>query len=275
MKTDFGSRLSEAFSKSGPLCVGIDPSMAVLESLGIATNVSGVESFAFKLLDACSGLCAIVKPQVAFFEAFGSSGFRVLEKLLLEARKRELITISDAKRGDIGNSMTGYFSGWLAEDAPLLSDAITVSGYLGADSLSEIAKLATDTGTGLFVLALTSNPEAVNLQASVHEQTSVAQQISDFANNRTAAPFGNIGLVIGATKAEAVRGLAIVPGVPILAPGFGFQGAKLSDLSKVFGERSDQVIAAISRSIYSSGVAGFRDQIQRARESLMVGLEKA
>src|SRR5690606_17831545 len=133
----FGIRLRAALDAHGPLCVGIDPHAALLEQWGLSQNADGVRSFGLAVVDAAAGRVGVVKPQVAFFERFGSKGFAALEDVISHARKAGLLVLADAKRGDIGSTMAGYASAWLAPGAPLESDAVTVSPYLGPESLRE------------------------------------------------------------------------------------------------------------------------------------------
>ncbi|MGB4137020.1 MAG: orotidine-5'-phosphate decarboxylase, partial [Microbacterium sp.] len=162
----FGARLRAALDAHGPLCVGIDPHAALLDAWGLGQDAAGVREFGLRVVDAAVGRVGVVKPQVAFFERFGSRGFAALEEVQSAARDAGLIVIADAKRGDIGTTMAGYASAWLQAGAPLEADALTVSPYLGPDSLRETLTTAIRAGKGLFVLSATSNPEAPALQAA-------------------------------------------------------------------------------------------------------------
>ncbi|MBX7557647.1 orotidine-5'-phosphate decarboxylase, partial [Streptomyces sp. tea 10] len=120
---------------AGPLCVGIDPHPSLLDAWGLPATANGLERFALGVLEAAAERCAAVKPQVALFEAYGSAGFAVLERVLRESRAAGLLSIADAKRGDIGSTMAAYASAWLSDDSPLAADAVTLSPYLGFESL--------------------------------------------------------------------------------------------------------------------------------------------
>ena len=131
-------------------------------------------------MTAFADAAALVKPQVAFYERFGSAGYAVLEETIGDLRSAGCLVVSDAKRGDIGSTMAGYATAWLADGSPLLSDAVTVSPYLGVGALRPALELAEETGRGVFVLAATSNPEAVELQSSTGANgRSLAQVIVD------------------------------------------------------------------------------------------------
>jgi len=262
----FGVRLRAALDARGPLCVGIDPHAALLEQWGLPQDAEGLRSFGLAVVEAAAGRAGVVKPQVAFFERFGSKGFAALEDVIASARSAGLLVLADAKRGDIGSTMAGYASAWLEPGAPLESDAVTVSPYLGPESLRETITTAVRAGKGVFVLAATSNPEAAALQtartvdvAAADDQTVAQRVVRDvtWANGSVAfdGGLGPVGLVIGATVELAEAGLdeRALAGTPILAPGFGAQGAVSEDLVSRFGAVAGQVLASESRSILAAG----------------------
>jgi orotidine-5'-phosphate decarboxylase len=150
----------------GPLCVGIDPHPALLAAWGLPDDATGLRSFALGVVEALVGRVAALKPQSAFFERHGAAGIAVLEEVLAAVRSAGGSTqvILDAKRGDIGSTMDGYADAYLRDGAPLACDALTVSPFLGVGSLAPAVRAAAATDRGLFVLALTSNPEAPPVQ---------------------------------------------------------------------------------------------------------------
>ena len=269
MSTPFGTRLRAALDAYGPLCVGIDPHAALLEQWGLTQDADGLRAFGLAVVEAAAGRAGVVKPQVAFFERFGSKGFAALEEVIAAARAAGLIVLSDAKRGDIGSTMAGYASAWLEPGSPLESDAVTISPYLGPDSLRETITTAVHADKGVFVLAATSNPEAASLQtartvdvASEEDQTVARRVARDVAWANGSPAFegglGPVGLVIGATvdRDEVGLGDEVLSRMPILAPGFGAQGATPEDLITRFGATAGQVLASESRSILGAGPAG-------------------
>lgn len=270
----FGTRLRTALDEWGPLCVGIDPHEHLLIEWGLDASAAGVREFGLRVVDAAAGRVGIIKPQVAFFERFGAAGFAALEEVLAAARAAGLIVIADAKRGDIGTTMDGYAAAWLHPGAPLEADALTLSPYLGPDSLRATLTTAVRHGKGAFVLAATSNPEAYPVQSArtidvaATDDQSVAERIArDVAWINGSSAFeggpGPIGLVVGATVDRAVIGLPddALAGAPLLAPGFGAQGASPSELPRLFGSLAGNVIAAESRSILSAGPDGIAARI--------------
>ena len=113
----FGSRLATAIAARGPLCLGIDPHPELLTSWGLPATADGLAAFCDICVAAYDGF-AVVKPQVAFFEAYGSAGYAVLERTMAELRARGVLVLADAKRGDIGTTMAAYAAAWAA-DGPL------------------------------------------------------------------------------------------------------------------------------------------------------------
>lgn len=150
MTRAFGARLRAALDTHGPLCVGIDPHAALLDQWGLPQSAEGVREFGLRVVEAASSRTAAIKPQVSFFERFGSAGFSALEAVLAAGRAAELIVIADAKRGDIGTTMQGYADAWLADGAAMEADAVTLSPYLGVGSLSAVLGEAVDRGKGAF-----------------------------------------------------------------------------------------------------------------------------
>lgn len=257
MTRAFGARLRAALDTHGPLCVGIDPHAALLDQWGLPQSAEGVREFGLRVVEAASSRTAAIKPQVSFFERFGSAGFSALEAVLAAGRAAELIVIADAKRGDIGTTMQGYADAWLADGAAMEADAVTLSPYLGVGSLSAVLGEAVDRGKGAFVLAATSNPEGASVQtARAADGRFVAARVAaEVTAIGAAAPLRPVGLVIGATVDRAAFGLddALLAGVPLLAPGFGAQGADPHDLRRRFGALARNVLASESRSILSAG----------------------
>jgi orotidine-5'-phosphate decarboxylase len=260
----FGQRLRAALDDRGALCVGIDPHASLLTAWGLEASAEGAREFGLRVVDAAAGRVGVVKPQVAFFEQYGSRGFAALEDILKAARDADLLTIADAKRGDIGTTMAGYTEAWLRPGSPLEVDAVTLSPYLGPDSLRQSLRSAISWGKGAFVLAATSNPEAAPVQQALVDDDSadergrlagrVAHDVGEL-NMGLPGALGSIGVVIGATVDRADFGLTdiVIAGMPVLAPGFGAQGAEPADLRRLFGYGASNVVANESRSILSAG----------------------
>ncbi len=255
----FGHRLAQEMDRLGPLCVGIDPHVELLKAWGLDDTPEGLASFGRTVVEACVDAAAAIKPNIAFFERHGSRGVAALEEVLSEARERNLLTIMDAKRGDIGSTMAGYADAFLRPGEPLESDALTVSPYLGFGSLEPALALAAEHGKGLFVLALTSNPEGASVQHARNadgESVAGAMVRQAAAVNLGAEPMGDVGLVVGATVGSAMSELGIDLGGlngPILAPGMGAQGAGPDDVTRTFGNASPLVLVNQSRGVLQAG----------------------
>ncbi|MEU6735182.1 orotidine-5'-phosphate decarboxylase [Streptomyces physcomitrii] len=274
----FGTRLRAAMDTRGPLCVGIDPHASLLADWGLGDDIAGLEHFTYTVVEALADRVAVFKPQSAFFERFGSRGIAVLETAVARSREAGALVLMDAKRGDIGSTMTAYAETYLRPGAPLFSDAVTLSPYLGFGSLRPALDLAAAHGTGVFVLGLTSNPEGAEVQrARAADGGSVAglmlRQVA--AENAGARPLGSVGAVIGATLAEAGEDLAV--NGPLLAPGIGAQGATPADLPRLFAGAADRVLPAVSRAVLGAGPdpAGLRVAADRYADEIRAALGTA
>lgn len=263
----FGARLRRAMDARGPLCVGIDPHASLLHAWGLGDDVAGLERFSRTTVEALADRVAVLKPQAAFFERFGSRGIAVLERTVAEARAAGALVLMDAKRGDIGSTMGAYAAAFLDADGPLFSDALTVSPYLGFGALDPAVEAATASGAGLFVLALTSNPEGQEVQRAVREDgsTVAATVLRHLAErNAGAEPLGSFGAVVGATLGD-LAAFELDVNAPLLAPGIGAQGATPADLPAVFGSAVRNVVPSVSRAVlrHGPGTSGLRQSAAR------------
>ncbi|MEW2572511.1 orotidine-5'-phosphate decarboxylase [Streptomyces sp. NPDC047070] len=278
----FGARLRRAMDERGPLCVGIDPHASLLADWGLNDDIGGLERFSRTVVEALADRVAVLKPQSAFFERFGSRGVAVLEKSVEEARAAGALVVMDAKRGDIGSTMAAYASAFLEKGSPLFSDALTVSPYLGYGSLKPAVELARESGSGLFVLALTSNPEGAEVQHAVRpEDTALrnvgATMLAHLAEeNAGQTPMGSFGAVVGATLGDLSSYDLAING-PLLAPGIGAQGATPADLPRVFGAAVRQVVPNVSRGVLRHGpdVGALRASSDLFAEEIRAAVEAA
>jgi len=269
--------LHEAFSVNGHLCVGIDPHASLLEQWGLPVNSEGLREFAMRVVDASHSRIGVIKPQVSFFERFGSKGFEVLGEVTRYAAEAGLMVIADAKRGDIGTTMDAYFEAWFGEDSGFYADALTVSPYLGLGAVTNGFTRFEGQGKGLFSLVATSNPEGQSVQLSrVDSGSLAADQLRQLeALNAESETLGNYGAVLGATLDFETFNIDLGSSkTPILAPGFGAQGAHLADARSIFGDKADQVVYSVSRSVLNAGPTGIISQIESAAKELALALEK-
>jgi orotidine-5'-phosphate decarboxylase len=262
----FGPRLADAVSRRGPLCPGIDPHPELIRAWGLTVDADGLAKFCDVCVAAFADF-AVVKPQVAFFEAFGAQGFAVLERTISALQAAGVLVLADAKRGDIGSTMAAYADAW-AGDSPLAADAVTASPYLGFGSLQPLLDTAAAHDRGVFVLAATSNPEGASVQRADAGGRTVAQSIVDAAAAVNRELSGSVGVVVGATVSDPPDVSAL--GGPVLVPGVGAQGGRPEALGGLGGAHSGQLLPAVSRDVLRAGpeVAAVRAAAERFRDAV-------
>ncbi|HSJ21627.1 MAG TPA: orotidine-5'-phosphate decarboxylase [Nocardioidaceae bacterium] len=250
----FGARLREAMDSRSPLCAGIDPHPSLLDAWGLTDSPVGLERFSLAVVEALAGSVAALKPQSAFYERHGAQGVSVLEKVIAAARGLGVLVVLDVKRGDIGSTAQAYADAYLDPTSSLAVDAITASPFLGFGSLDPMIDTALAHDAGVFVLALTSNPEGRQVQhATTPDGRTVAGAVLDAVSERNegATPMGSVGAVVGATIGQTHENLAV--NGPLLVPGLGAQGGTASDVRRIFGGAAGNVLASSSRGILSAG----------------------
>ena len=254
----FNLRLSKLIkSKRSHLCVGLDMNPEAMGSSN--TTLDELKKHAFKVIDATSDLSSAFKPNLAFFERWGSEGFKWLEELI-DYFPDDLIIIGDAKRGDIGNTAKQYaYSLFTHFDF----DAVTLSPYMGKDSITPFID---NPEKGVFILCRTSNPSAVDLQnqqINIKSSDQTLNSIDEIPNemlfDKTAQlcvewnKNNNVGIVVGATAPKEISRIRNhAPSLPFLIPGIGAQGGDLTQ-SMVDGNKNGDALINISRGISFSG----------------------
>ena len=251
----FGDKLIEQIRIIGnPLCVGLDPYLDKIPPLfqdGPMTpadprTAKATKSFLMSVIDLLEYKIAIIKPQSAFFERMGWRGTQLLEEISSYARKKGLLVLMDAKRGDIGSTAEAYAQSFLTKDAPVKSDALTVNPFLGLDTLEPYIQAAKVNGRGVFVLVKTSNPGSGDFQDMMVEEKAlferIAEKLKPHSQNFEAPRTGwsSLGIVVGATypaQAESLREL--LPRTPFLIPGYGAQGGGADDAVRTFVKGPD------------------------------------
>jgi len=270
MTVPFGTRLHAAVAARGPLCAGIDPHAALLDAWGLTDEVASLERFALGATEALAPHVAVVKPQSAFYERFGSRGVAVLERVVTTARAAGALVLLDVKRGDIGSTSQAYADAYLDPASPLAADAVTASPYLGFGSLDPMIDTARRYGAGVFVLALTSNKEGPEVQHATSGGGTVAGTVLGHlrALNFGLQPLGDLGAVIGATIGDSGEDLDF--NGPVLAPGFGAQGGTVDDLRRIFGPVARHVLPSSSREVLSAGPdrTALRDAARRGNDAV-------
>lgn len=251
---DFLTRWKREASRLGHFCLGIDPSAEILDTWGLPDTVDGVMRFCERVSSWTEDRLPIVKPQIAFFERFGSHGIKVLEDFVATMRRRGTLVLMDAKRGDIGSTVEAYSRAFFDDSSPLRSDAVTANGYLGLGALGPLLSRADNVGGAVFVVVASSNAEGIDLQKSIHPSGhTIAEHLAGelgFWNEQNKSIAG--GAVIGATRtSELPKLLQLIGGAPVLLPGIGAQGASFSALRSLPDTR--RLIPTSSRSVLSSG----------------------
>ena len=230
-----------------PLCVGVDPHPEALPD-GLPPDVNGIEAFARGLIEATAAEAAAMKINVAFFEAFGASGWAALERVRGDV-PGEVVCILDAKRGDIGSTAERYAAGLLGT---LGADAVTLSPYLGEDAIEPFLAVPDRL---VYVLARTSNPSAGRLQGLATDGLPLHLRVARWAADRW--PGGRVGLVVGATEPNELRRIReAVPGPGFLVPGVGAQGGDLEAAVRYADGEWAPGIVSVSRAIAGASRAG-------------------
>jgi len=262
----FPDRLEAAVRQRGnPVLVGLDPRVDLLpegfladrESADWARKAAAVQAFCCQVIDVVASLVPAVKPQAAFFEQLGPPGMVALGRVLQYAQEKGLVAILDGKRNDIGSTAQAYAEGILGRDgqSPWGADALTVSPYLGADSLEPFVEVAQKRGAGLFVLVKTSNPGGGMLQDLVADGRPLYRHVAAYVEGlakRTAGTcgYGAVGAVVGATYPEQLAQLrSEMPHTWFLIPGYGAQGGSARDVAAAFDQRGSGAVVNNSRGI--------------------------
>ena len=246
----FGDKLIDKIRIIGnPLCVGLDPYLDKIPPLfrdGPMTpadprTAKATRSFLMSLIDLLEHKIAIIKPQSAFFERMGWRGTQLLEEITSYAQGKGFLVLMDAKRGDIGSTAEAYAQSFLTKDAPIKSDALTVSPFLGLDTLEPYIRAARINGSGVFVLVKTSNPGSGDFQDMLVGEKTLFEKIAekleplskDFEAPRTG--WSSLGIVVGATyPAQGENLRELLPHTPFLIPGYGAQGGGAEDAVRTF-----------------------------------------
>ncbi|MDR0991141.1 MAG: orotidine-5'-phosphate decarboxylase [Propionibacteriaceae bacterium] len=249
----YSDRLQAVIAQRGALCVGLDPHPALLAAWELPDSVAGVERLVRTTVEALGDQVAAFKPQAAFFEVWGSAGLQVLETVIGEAQAAGALVIVDAKRGDIGSTMTAYARAYLG-DGPLAGDAVTLSPYLGFGSLEPAFAAAEAHGRGVYVLTRTSNPEGGTVQLATDPSgQTVAQTMIDQARQRNLMTgLDAIGLVIGGTHESLGVDLTGFTG-SVLIPGIGAQGGTMAGARQLMTGASVTALPTVSRSVLAAG----------------------
>ena len=269
--SNFADRLCAAALACGaPAVVGLDPRLELMPPFLLEQARhdeqpvrSAIRRFHQIVLEEAAGRVAAVKPQIAFFEQYGLPGLEAFADTLALAREHGLLVIADAKRNDIDSTAAAYASAFLGTAdvfgvaTPAFdADALTVTPYLGQDTLEPFAAACREHGKGLFVLVKTSNPGSGHLQdLATPDGRTVAERVADMVAELGADLVGehgysSIGAVVGATYPEQARALrGRMPAAIVLVPGYGAQGGGAADAVAAFDARGMGAVVNASRAI--------------------------
>ncbi len=266
------------------LCLGLDPRPESHPSthpkqfdFDPTATATAVLKHCLNVLEASTPYIACVKPQVAFYEALGTPGLEVLDKICQAARDLSLPIILDAKRGDFPSTAEAYASAWLTGERA--GTALTINPFLGFETLEPFLNAANNNDGAIFVLVKTSNPGSSDLQdlqtANGTISEVIAKHLAKLATRETG--YGAVGAVVGATHTQELEHFRkLMPNVLLLLPGLGAQGAKASDLAPAFDANKLGAIASSSRAIqYASTGSDYANAAMKAAKTMRNELETA
>jgi orotidine-5'-phosphate decarboxylase len=291
-KPHFMDDLSRAVRERGnAVCVGLDPREQQLPRElirggdSLAERAGVYRTFCRGVIDVVAPLVPVVKPQAAFFEELGAPGAAALVEIIRYAQDRGLLVILDAKRNDIGSTAEAYARGMLGRESPWGADALTVSPYLGEDSLTPFVDVARERGAGLFVLVKTSNHGSGLLQDRIAEGRAIYRHVAELVERMSSetageSGYGLVGAVCGATYPEQLAELrSAMPHTWFLVPGYGSQGGAAADVAPGFDaaglgavvNNSRGIIFAHTRPEYAEGfgAARWQDAVEAATRAMI------
>lgn len=270
----FASLIEGIVNKQNPTVVGFDPQLDFIPEhikksafADCGKNLEGaslaVKRWGFGLVDALCDIVPAIKPQSAFYEQFGWAGMRALNETIAYAREKGMYVIMDAKRGDIGSTMSAYATAWLGTSEPggeeaFGADSLTVNGYLGSDCINALLPLCDEKERGIFVLVKTSNPSSGELQDKIMDGVTLYEKMGALcegwgAKTNHAYGYSAVGAVVGATYPKMIEELRRkMPTTMFLVPGYGAQGGSASDVAAAFDAKGLGAVINSSRGIIAA-----------------------
>lgn len=272
---NFSNRLAaKIMAKKNPSVLGLDPKLEYIpdsikekalrqNSCPYKAAAESILEFNKKLIDAVHDIIPAVKPQLAYYEMYGTEGIRVFHETVRYAESKNMLVIADGKRNDIGTTAEAYSAAYLGmtqiygeNKAAFNTDALTVNPYLGSDGIKPFIKACEEYGKGIFILVKTSNPSSVELQdLTLSDGRKVYEAMADMVSKWGETTIGScgyssVGAVVGATWPEQLKELRKrMPKAWILVPGYGAQGGKASDIAQAFDKNGLGAIVNASRSL--------------------------
>lgn len=287
---NFADKLYQTIQKTSPLVLGIDPDLSLMPDLFLPKTpekiTQSLVNFSTCVLDICQPWVCAVKFQSAYFEQYGTLGMTALSQAMTYAKAKKISVILDAKRGDIGTSSEAYATAFLRGStklhngvtlpSDLEADALTVSPYMGEDSLEPFVKAAIDHKKGLFILVKTSNPGSKTLQDQHCSEKKLFEKTAELVHHfAVQCPLGEsgysaIGAVVGATQGEVLKQLrSLMPTTLFLMPGVGAQGSSIATLKRHYDPDLKGVLIPISRGITQTHASlSLQDFKEKVKENI-------
>lgn len=251
--------VEETRKKKNPCVVGLDPEWDKIPDCYKKDNIAKAEvvlNWAMDVIDAVCDVVIAIKPQMAFYEVYGAEGFQVVQDIVKHAHRKGLIVIDDSKRNDIGNTARAYAYAHLAKEGPIKADFLTVSPFLGTDSIKPFMDVAVEDDKGVFVLVKTSNPSSIEISEAVNKDgKKISMWLGEYIDRISDSYIGEsgysaIGAVIGATfPGEAEKLRKRMKRNYFLVPGYGAQGGSAKDVVSCFNNDGLGALVSSSRGI--------------------------
>lgn len=269
------NRLFKSVEERGPICVGLDPNpLHMPKCLEDKPIYEKIFNYNKMIIDATKDLVACYKPQAAYYEALGIEGMRALKSTNEYIRKCGIIIINDVKRGDISSTAKGYADAYFSGDFE--GDIMTLSPYMGLDSIEPYLEYVEKNDKGLFVIIKTSNPgsqdfEEIDIDGKPFYSI-VGDKIQKMAGNTVGeCGYRKVGFVIGATnkasgEAEFIR--ECFPDTFFLIPGYGAQGGGAADAMSLLKDGNGGVVNS-SRGIIRAFEKSDKDFEEATREAVL------
>ncbi|EPY04280.1 Orotidine 5'-phosphate decarboxylase [Paenibacillus alvei TS-15] len=280
--------IEQCMKKNSVLVVGLDPDIKLFPdflSKQIDSSLESISEVIYEfnkiVIDAVADHVVAVKPQLAYYEVYGSYGIKALEKTIEYARSKQLVIINDAKRGDIGSTSMAYAQAFLGEGI-IAGDMVTVNPFLGSDGYMPFLEVADENNKGVFLLLKTSNPSSYEIQDLILENgEQLYFKMAEDINKLASATIGSnnysyIGAVVGATYPEEAKKLRkMLPYSIFLVPGFGKQGGKAENLSVFFDAKGNGALISSSRGIIYSYMDGDNEWVKATKDEMFKRIQKS
>jgi orotidine-5'-phosphate decarboxylase len=249
------THLQNHLSNKPPICVGLDPRIDLIpDSCKQKNDTETIRTFCREVIETISPLVPIIKFQIAYFEALGIEGFKILSTMTKLAHKKGMYVIMDAKRGDIGTTCEAYAKAYFDQKSDFYSDALTINTYFGSDAINAFAPYFTE-GKMVFTMIKNSNPSSKEFQDKDMNGMPAYQTMGNLVetwgeNFQDTSTYSCIGGVIGATSPDIGKALrSTLAHTFFLVPGFGAQGGNIEDFHLYQDQYNNGAIFTASRSI--------------------------